>query len=532
MLRGLVATSVIVLVPAAVFGQAADTPPAFDLADVHVSPHVTNPYMRGGVLRGGRFDVHTASMVDLISYAYGVDSVKVQGGPSWLDTDRFEIIAKAPAKTPPETVKLMVQTLLADRFQLKVHMDNKPMPAFVLSVGKGKPKLKESDGDGNSGCQGQPQNPAPGTVPYNVVSCHNRTMAQLADDLRNIANAYVTNPVVDQTGLKGSWDFELKWTSRQLLTAAGADAITIFDAVDKQLGLKLEPQKVAVPVIVVDSVNQKPTDNPPGVTTSLPPPPPAEFEVADIKPSMPGETNQMAKLEHGRLDVRNFPLKTLIQIAWDINADELLAGAPKFLDSARYDVVAKAPPPPPGTEVDIDDLRLMLRTLLGDRFKLKTHMEERPVDGYVLSAVKPKMQKADPSNRTGCHEGPGADGKDPRIANPVLSRLLTCQNMTMAQFVDLLPNLASGYAHVTVLDSTGLTDAYDFTLSFSAIGLVRNGGIPGRPAAADASGVADPNGAVTLPDAVSRQLGLKLDLRKRPMQVLVIDHVEEKPTDN
>lgn len=307
MTRALTCLRILVLVSAAVFGQAAETPPAFDLADVHSSPHVTNPYMRGGVLRGGRFDVRTASMVDLISYAYGVDAVKVQGGPSWLDTDRFEIIAKAPAKTPPETVKLMVQTLLEDRFKLKVHMDTKPMPAFVLSVGKAKPKLKESNGDGNSGCQGQPQNAAPGTVPYNVVSCHNRTMAQLGDDLRNMANAYVTSPVVDQTGLKGTWDFELKWTSRQLLTAAGADAITIFDAVDKQLGLKLEPQKVAVPVIVVDSVNQKPTDNPPGVTTSLPPPPPAEFEVADIKPSMPGETNQMAKLEHGRLDVRNFP---------------------------------------------------------------------------------------------------------------------------------------------------------------------------------------------------------------------------------
>src|SRR5580704_15112698 len=128
MMRRLVAVSIAILVPAAVFGQAADPPPAFDLADVHASPHVTNPYMRGGVLRGGRFDVRTASMVDLISFAYGVDAAKVQGGPSWLDTDRFEITAKAPVKTPPETVKLMLQTLLADRFKLKIHMDSKPMP--------------------------------------------------------------------------------------------------------------------------------------------------------------------------------------------------------------------------------------------------------------------------------------------------------------------------------------------------------------------------------------------------------------------
>ena len=157
------------------------------------------------------------------------------------------------------------------------------------------------------------------------------------------------------------------------------------------------------------------------------------------------------------------------------------------------------------------------------------------MDGYVLTAVKPKLQKADPSNRTGCKEGPGADGKDPRIANPVLSRLITCQNMTMAQFVDQLPNLANGYAHVAVLDSTGLTDAYDFTLSFSAIGLLRGGGIPSQPApnpGGNSATAADPSGAISLPEAVSKQLGLKLELKKRPMQVLVIDQINEKPTEN
>jgi uncharacterized protein (TIGR03435 family) len=486
--------------------------------------------MRGGVLRGTRYDVRTASMVDLIARAYGVDADKVQGGPSWLDTDRFDIAAKAPANTSPDTVKLMLQTLLADRFKLKIHMDEKALPAFALSVGKGKPKLKESDGSSASGCEGKPQNPAPGTIPYNVVACHNRTMEQFAQDLHNRAGGYLTNPVVDQTGLKGNWDFEIKWTSRGALAAAGADGISIFDAVDKQLGLKLEPQKLSLPVIVVDSVNERPTDNPPGVTTNLPAPPPAEFEVATIKPSPPDATNVNGRLEHGRVDLQNFPLKQLILIAWDLNADELLSGAPKFLDSAHFDITAQAAPPPPGLEVDIDDLRLMLRALLADRFNLKTHMEERPVDGYVLSGNKPKMKKADPSNRTGCKEGPGPDGKDPRIANPVLSRLLSCQNMTMAQFADQLPNLAGGYAHVTVLDTTGLTDAYDFTLSFSAIGLLRSGTVPGQPPAAEGAG--DPNGALSLPDAISKQLGLKLELKKRPMQVLVIDHIEEKPTEN
>jgi len=469
---------------ASAFAQNADKPPAFDIADIHASAHVVNPYMRGGVLRGSRYDVHTATMLDLISRAYGVESEKVQGGPSWLDTDRFDISATAPANTPPETVKLMLQSLLAQRFQLKVHNDNKPLPAFALVAGKGKPKMKESDGSGSSGCRFVPQTATPPSLPSASFLCTNRSMEQFARDLRNFAGDYLNNPVVDRTGLKGSWDFEIKWMPRGTTApaaAAGVDHISVFDAVEKQLGLKLEPDKASVPVIVVDSVNQMPTGNPPGVTASLPPAPPAEFEVATIKPSPPDARNTMGRIEHGRVNVQNMPLKNLIQVAWDINADELLAGAPKFVDSAHFDVVAKASIPAGGQELDFEDLRLMLRALLIDRFDLKVHMEERSVDGYVLTASKPKMQKADSSNRTGCKEGPGPDGKDPRIQYPILSRLFYCQNMTMAQFADRLPNLAGGYAHVTVLDQTGLTDAYDFTLSFSAVQLLQGGRGPMPP---------------------------------------------------
>ena len=85
--------------------------------------------------------------------------------------------------------------------------------------------------------------------------------------------------------MKGTWDIDLKFTPRQLLANIGSEAISIFDAVDSQLGMKLDLQKIPTPVIVVDSVNQKPTDNPPGVTTSLPPVAPPEFEVANITPS-------------------------------------------------------------------------------------------------------------------------------------------------------------------------------------------------------------------------------------------------------
>src|ERR1019366_8921746 len=277
--------------------------------------------------------------------------------------------------------------------------------------------------------------------------------------------------------------------------------------------------------------------NPEGVTTALPPPPPAEFEVADIKPS-PSGANMGGKglLPGGRIELTGAPLKVLIQIAWDINnPDEMLAGAPKFLDSAKFDIIAKASSvtsgPATAQQIDIDALRLMFQALLIDRFKMKVHYEDRPVSGYVLTAGKPKLQKADPANRTGCHEGPGADGKDPRTANPVLSRLLTCQNMSIAQLAEQLPNLANGYVHTPVLDSTGLTDPYDFTLSFSAIGVLRNF-VPAQQPGEGAANASDPSGGISLPDAMNKQLGIKMELKKRPMQVLVIDHVEEKPTDN
>jgi uncharacterized protein (TIGR03435 family) len=481
--------------------------------------------MSGGVLRGGRYDLRNASMLDLIQTAYDIDETsKIVGGPNWLNTDRFDIAAKAPASATQETTKAMLQTLLADRFKLAVHMDNRPVQAFALSLGKGKPRMKEADPSAASGCQGQPQNPAPGAIAYIVVSCRNLTMEQFAQQVRGMAGGYVTDLAVDPTGLKGAWDFDLKWNGRNQLAAAGSDAVTFFDAVDKQLGLKLEPQRVTMSVLVVDSVNRKPTDNPPGVTTSLPPPPPAEFEVATIRPSAP-DAQQRGDFQNGRVDLQGWTLKSLITTAWNVTNEDLLAGVPKFAESARFDIVAKAST----AQIDDDDLILMLRALMIDRFKIKVHTESRTVPVYTLTAAKPKLTKADPSNRSECKNGPGADGKDPRLTNPMLNRLVTCRNMTMSQLAEQFQVFAGGYFRYAVVDATGIEGAYDFTLSFSGIGLVRNGGRGGDAAGA---GAADPNGALSLYDAVNKQLGLKLEQQKRPMPVLVIDHVEEKPTDN
>src|ERR1700689_3214052 len=99
--------SFVALLSGAAWAQAT----AFDIADVHVSPKTLTPNMSGGVLRGTRFEMRQATMGDLVRVAYGVDADKVVGGPSWLEIAQFDVFAKAPASTPPDTAKLMLQAL-------------------------------------------------------------------------------------------------------------------------------------------------------------------------------------------------------------------------------------------------------------------------------------------------------------------------------------------------------------------------------------------------------------------------------------
>src|SRR5690242_18518204 len=236
--------------------------PSFEAADVHPSPKNPNPNVQslGGFARGGRYQFRNATMVDMISSAYGVEAEKVLGGPSWLETDRFDILAKAPASVTPATTKLMLRSLLADRFKLLIHNEDMPMNAWTMTATKPGPQLKPSQGAGPTNCNGQPQD-----GPNSVIVCKNVAMAVLAQIVRQIEPATFDTPVTDMTGLEGSFDFQLTWTNRGAIAAAGKDAIPIQEAFEKQLGIKLELQKRAVATLVVDSVNRKPTDNVPGI---------------------------------------------------------------------------------------------------------------------------------------------------------------------------------------------------------------------------------------------------------------------------
>ena len=537
-MRALAGITFAAIVSGTVFGQSSDTVPRFEVADVHRSARATNPYtyMSGGVLRGDRYDLRKATMLDLIRIAYGVDPDTVLGGPNWLELDRFDISAKAPPSTPQETIKLMLQALLADRFKLVFHKDTKPLPAFALTLGNGKPKLKEADGSGNPECQYQPQ---PGTAAYTIYSCRRITMDAFARELRRMAGDYLTSPVLDSTGLEGAWDFDLKWNWRSQALPSGAERTTIFDAIDKQLGLALALQKAPAPVLVIDRVNEKPTDNLPGVAQMLPPRE-LEFEVADLKRSRTDEKDGPLRISSGGgLEARAVSMRILVATAWDIDwdhVDEMIAGLPKWAGSAYFDINAKTStatngPPLAGSGFIDDDVRLMLRALLIDRFRMKTHYEDRLTNAYTLVAAKPKLKKADPTNRAHCQEA-RVVANDPRDINPRLSRLVTCQNTSMAQFAEQLLRLAPGYIASEVADATGMGGGWDFTLSFSPSYLLQGPGGDAGPPASYGPTASDPNGGISLADAISKQLGLKLDMRKRMIPILVIDHIEEKPADN
>ena len=550
MIRAFTACSLLALASIPLLAQSASATgaepatAAFDVADVHASPFLRNlsPGLMGGDLSGDRYELRQATMSGIIAAAYNLEPIYVQGGPSWLDWDHFDIEAKAPPTTSKQTLRLMLQSLLAERFRLVVHRGTAPMPVYVLRAPNGQAKLKVSTGSGDSGCKPQPMStpPAPGVIPQVVVVCRNETMAQFVEFLHSIGLASVgdtVKPFADSTGLEGPFDFDIEWTPAQLLAIAGSQGISIFDAVDKQLGLKFALETAPRPVLIVDSVNETPAPNPPDLAKRMPPLPPPQFDVAVIKPAQPDEMISHA-VRGDQEDWRAITIGDHLRNIFDIGYydDESMAGAPKWLNEERFDILAKLPSDDVAGATSKAPQELkeqqqqMLRALIEERCKMKYHLETRLVTAYHLVAASPKLTPADPKARTRCDEGPGPDGKDPRLTNPVVNRLLTCQNMTMTQFGVLLQSLARDYIYSAVLDDTGLKGSYNFTLSFSS-SFFTTSDAGGPPSPDGPQQAIEPNGAISLTDAVKNQLGLKLEKQKRPLPVLVIDHIEE-PTAN
>jgi uncharacterized protein (TIGR03435 family) len=242
--------------------MAADANPAFEVSTIKPS----KPEERFSLLvnRSGIMNTTSTSLSDLIKFAYSVHPRQITGGPSWLETEKYDVTGKPDLEGIPnvEQLKMMVQKLLADRFQLTFHRDKKELSVYAITITKTGAKLtKNETGNALPGFGGGPRN-------FNV---RNSTMAEFAGVLQG---QILEQPVVDQTGLGTTrYDFVLKWTpdpsQSQLFGGPGpnipptpdADAPPdLFTAFQQQLGLKLESTKAPVDVLVIDRV-EKPSAN-------------------------------------------------------------------------------------------------------------------------------------------------------------------------------------------------------------------------------------------------------------------------------
>jgi uncharacterized protein (TIGR03435 family) len=224
-------------------------PVTFEVASIR--PHQGDVVVVGGQFSGPRIRLAALTLLDLVGTAYHRDGYQISGAQGWIASQRYDLLANAPGDVTPteDNLRLMLQALLANRFQLKVHMETKERPVYALVVAKNGGKLKESTADQYSQTAGGSRNAH--------MTFAKATMQQLASNLYYS----VGRPVFDKTGLRGFYDFTLDWIPDYGGTpAADANGVDIFTALQEQLGLKLEPQKAPIEMLVIDHA-EKPSEN-------------------------------------------------------------------------------------------------------------------------------------------------------------------------------------------------------------------------------------------------------------------------------
>lgn len=250
-----------------------------------------------------------------------------------------------------------------------------------------------------------------------------------------------------------------------------------------------------------------------------PPPPPLRmapnanptFEVATIKPSDPARSGQIVTLRGAEVITTNTTVHDLINLAYWLHPKQL-TGGPAWTESEKYDMAGK--PDAPG-QPSVDQMKMMIQKLLADRFQLKFHFEKRDLSAYAIritnAGAKIIRSQDDPKGYPGWNFGRNAAGTT-----------LTFRNSPMSQVTAILQN----FLDKPVVDQSGLSERYDFTLTFTLdpAQMARLGGPP--ISAAD-----NPDAAPDVFTAFQQQLGLKLESTKAPVDVMVIDKVE-KPSEN
>ena len=287
------------------YGRAADEPLQFEVASIKPAPPRKEGEPQGmmGCFGGpgskdpGRYRCARASVAMMVLTAYGVKNYQLRP-PYSADADQFNVEAKVPPGATAEQVKAMLRNLLAERFKLAFHYEKGETPGYALVVAKSGLKMKESMPDTPPApAEGGAPPPAPGPVkdadgfvyspPRNrmVVGWANGLTRWVGGNvpvdpfLTGLSNTLTGRPVVDSTGLKGKYDFTLTFSSDSVVGASGPapapssppddggiaplgdGGLTVFAALERQLGLKLEPRKIVFDVFVIDHADKTPVEN-------------------------------------------------------------------------------------------------------------------------------------------------------------------------------------------------------------------------------------------------------------------------------
>ena len=257
------------LAPSWIAFAQQQSPQQFEVASVKSNNSGSNNFSIR-IMPGSRLLASNASLGSLITEAWQVRDFQVSGGPTWLYSGRFDVDARGQGSLSPDQILQRLQTLLGERFQLKVHRETRELPVYALLIAKNGPKLELSRGSDCFDPHAGIPPPAPTSRPCggfrnasNQMSGAKVPMSHFAANL----SKFLGRTVVDKTGLDGAYDINLQWTPDETQAflptgpaAADAPGPSIFSAVQEQLGLRLESQKGPVEVLVIDHA-EKPDAN-------------------------------------------------------------------------------------------------------------------------------------------------------------------------------------------------------------------------------------------------------------------------------
>jgi uncharacterized protein (TIGR03435 family) len=263
------------------FASAQQAPrPEFEAASIKPNNGVTN-FAGMRLLPGGRIEAQNVNLKFLIQNAYKVKPFQIVGGPSWIESQRYDVSAKPEEGASQNQVSLMMQSLLADRFKLRLHRETRETQVYLLTPAKGGMKLPEAKPGScitpnqNAPMRFSPDGPRPcGSMMMSPGAVNGASigMDRLTDALSNLSG----RTVIDKTGFTGTFDVHLEFTPEGLPAgpfgglppppdapkppANDANAPSIFTALQEQLGLRLESAKDKVEILVIDSA-EKPSEN-------------------------------------------------------------------------------------------------------------------------------------------------------------------------------------------------------------------------------------------------------------------------------